>query len=249
MSHHPTQQTDPVVNALTQDQIDDLEAKFSDWQTTINLCCVATAILFLFATHFLLKFATQTLATSDGIPGLHILSQPAIWWFFPSIGALSLSFEIVLQAWSIFIARKTVNLYSDWAARQPKKTKNGITYYDSRKWCRWLALLIALPIGALTALALREHITFAEDGMHQYGFAFVAPKIYPYSQIRQVSQVDGVLGKHNKFIPRPYVVIYFADGYRWSQEDWDDTTQGITDELDATLTAHTELSFFHFHNL
>jgi hypothetical protein len=85
--------------------------------------------------------------------------------------------------------------------------------------------------------------------MHEYGYAFSAPKIYPYSQIRRVIQVDGVLGKHDKFIPRPYVAIDFTDGYRWSQDSWDDTSQGITDALDATLTAQTNLHFFNLHVL
>jgi len=249
VSLYPPQQLEPHPSGLTKDQLDDLEASFSDWQNTINASCAATAVLFLLATHFLLNFCSEALANSDGLSGLHILYQQFIWWFFPGLGAISLSFEIVLQVWSIFVSRKIVNIYAEWAARQPKKTKTGVTYYDSRKVFRWIALILTLPVGILTLLALRMHTTFAEDAMHEYGYAFTAPATYSYSKIRRVSQVDGVLGKHEKFIARPYDVIDFVGGHRWSQDQWDDTTPGITESLDATLLARTNLSFFHFHVL
>ena len=243
MSNHPAPQITLHPSGLSQDQIDDCEAKFSSWQNFVNLCCAATAVLFLVGTRYALLFASRALANSDGLSGLHIHYQQDLWWFFPTIGAVSLSFEIVLQIWSLFIGRGIVNLYVEWAARQPKRYRGGETYYDSRKLFRWFTLVLALPIGILTVLALRAHTTFAEDGMHEYDYAFAAPKIYTYSQMRQVAQVDGVLSKHYKFIPRPYVVIDFADGHRWSQHNWDDSTLGLTAALRAKLKEHTSLPF------
>jgi hypothetical protein len=249
MSFHPPPQLSQHPSGLSQDQIEDLEAKFFGWQTIVNLSCVATAVLFLFGSHFLLTDVSRLLAISDGLSGLHIHYQQAIWWFFPAIGAFSLSFEIVLQAWSVFASRRIVGLYADWAARQPKRARSGSTiYYDSRKRCRHMALLLALPVGVGTGLALNMHTTFANDGMHEYGYAFAAPKIHPYDQIRRVIQVDGVQGKHG-FISKPYDVLDFADGYRWSQHAWDDSSPGITEALDDTIQAHTNLSFLHAHVL
>jgi hypothetical protein len=250
VSPYPQQQLDSHPAGLTKDQLDDLESNFSIWQPLVNGCCVVTGLIILFGTRDILVWAHYALASSDGVQGLHIYYQQAIWWFFPGIGAVSLSFEIVLQIWSIFAGRKVVGLYSDWAARQPKKNRGGgVSYYDTRKWCRWIALLVALPAGMLSLLALRMHTTFAEDGMHEYGYAFAAPGVYTYPEIIRVTQVDGVLGKHNAFIPRPFDVIDFANGHHWSQHDWDDTTEGITDKLDATLLAHTKLPFFRLRNL
>jgi len=246
---NPPPQITHYPSGLSQDQIDDLEAKFSDWQTLVNISCVATAFLFFLGTHLLLTYASRSFANSDGLSGLHILYQQAIWWFFPGLGAFTLSFEIVLQVWSIFTSRWIVNLYVEWAARQPKRYRGDDVYYDSRTLYRWITLFIALPVGIATALALNMHTTFADDGMHEYGYAFASPKFYSYSQIREVIQVEGVLGKHNAFIPGPYDVIDFTDGYRWSQHNWDDSTHGVTDALDATLTTHTNLSFLHAHFL
>jgi hypothetical protein len=159
--HHPPQQLDLHPSGLTQDQSDDLEAKFSGWQNTVNLSCAATPVLFLLGTRFLLLYISRALANSDGLSGLHIHYQQVIWWFFPGFGAVCLSFEIVLLIWSLFIGCGIVNLYVEWAARQPKRSRGGETYYDSRKLYRWMTLLVALPIGIGTVLALNMHTTFA----------------------------------------------------------------------------------------
>jgi hypothetical protein len=243
LSHHPREETVAHPSGLTQDQIDDLEAQFCTQQTIVNLCCIPSGLAFLFLTHACLIAISQHLIQSDGVPGYHIAYQPVFYWFLPGFGALSLCFEITLQIWAMFVGHTVVNLYSEWDSRQPKRSRGGIVYYDVRKILRWFTVLLVIPIGILSSLALNMHTTFGEDGMHEFGYAFAMPKVHSYAQIRQVAHVHGVFGKHGRFIDRPYCVVDFADGHRWNQNDWDDSSASTARAIEAVLAAQTHLPF------
>ena len=227
---------------LTKDQIEDLEAKFAEQQTIINLCCIFSGLAFLFLTHALLVEGYRWLERADGIAGYKIPYQTAIWWFFPGFGALCLCFEITLQVWAIFAGCNVVELYVEWDSRQPKKSRGRIVYYDARKILRWLALVIALPIGIFTTLALNMHATFSADGVHEFGYAFAKPSFHSYRDIRRITRVDGIWGKHSKFIPRPSLVLDFTDGNRWSQARWDDSRSEIEVSLATMLQRKTQVA-------
>ncbi len=233
MGNHPS--------GLTDDQIDNLEAKFATQQTFVNLSCIPTGIAFALFTHAALAAASQWFSRSDGLTGYRVPYQSVIWWFFPGFGALCLCFEISLQIWALFVGHTTVNLYSEWDSRQPKKARGGIAYYDSRKVLRWFTVVIAIPIGILSGLALRMHTTFSDDGIHEYGYAFAAPVFHSYADLRRTTLLQGVRSKHGKVIDRPSYVLDFADGYRWSQTNWDDSAKGIQISLATILRQHSSL--------
>lgn len=235
MSYHHDSLLEPHSSGLTKDQIEDLDARFATQQTIVNLCCIPSGLAFFFFSHACLVAINQWLIKADGISGYRVACQPVIWWFFPGFGALSLCFEITLQIWALFVGHKIVDLYSDWDSQQPKQSRGGIVYYDARKWLRWMALLVALPIGILTALALNMHTTFGEDGIHEFGYAFSTPKQHSYANLRRITLLRGAYDKHGKFFNRPTVVLDFADGHRWSQSNWDvskDSWRGLLTALD-----------------
>jgi hypothetical protein len=233
MENHPS--------GLTDDQIYNLEAQFAGQQTLINLSCIPTGIAFVFLAHAALIAANRWFINSDGITGYRVPYQPVIWWFFPGFGALCLCFEISLQIWALFVGHTTVNLYSEWDSRQPKKARGGIAYYDARKVLRWFTVLIAIPIGILSGLALRMHTTFSNGGIHAYGYAFAAPVFHSYADLRRVTLLQGVRSKHGKLIDRPSYVLDFADGHRWSQTNWDDSAKSIQRSLATILSQHSNL--------
>jgi hypothetical protein len=233
MESHPS--------GLTEDQIENLEAQFAAQQTIVNLCCIPAGLAFFFVAHTLIAAFSQSLMNSDGIFGFPVPYQSVIYWVFPGFGVLSLCFEITLQIWALFVGHTTVNLYADWDSRQPKKSRGGITYYDARSALRWLSLVITLPIGILSGLALNMHTTFGDDCIHEFGYAFGAPRIYPYAAVRQVTHVHGVFNKHSKLVARPYCVIDFADGHRWNQNNWDASSAATERTIQAVIEKHTSL--------
>lgn len=228
-------------SGLTRDQVEDLEAQFPVQQTYVNLSCFLSGLAFALVTHFVLVKASQSLIASDGIGGYHIPYQSYIWWFFPGFGALCLCFEITLQVWAIFVGRRVVNLYSEWDSRQPKKSRGDIVYYDARKVLRWFTLLIVLPVGIFSGLALNMHTTFGDDGIHEFGYAFAAPVFHSYSDVQDITLIRGKYDKHGKFFERPYFVVGFADGHSWIQSDWDDTASSVGG-LKAVLTQKSHIS-------
>ena len=244
MRRHHLALTEQDPSGLTQDQIEDLEAEFASKQTIINIACLPIGIAFLLLAHAALVSLSQFMVDSDGIAGYRVPYQVSIWWLFPGFGAICLCFEIALQIWALFAGPAIVNLYCRWESKQPKKTRyGGVTYYDTRKTLRWLALLIGLPVGILTALALNMHTTSGDDGLTEFGYAFKAPVFHRYSEIRGITVARGVFGKHGKFIAKPSFVLDFVDGHRWSQRDWDDSRRSIQMELSGILTDKTNLPF------
>jgi hypothetical protein len=241
LAHHHPSSIEANPSGLSNNPINDLETQFAEQQTIVNLCCIPSGLAFLLLTHTLLVESFQFLERADGIPGYKITYQPVIWWFFPGFGALCLCFEITLQIWTLFVGRNVVDLYSEWDSRQPKKSRGGIVYYDARKVLRWFSLLIALPIGIFSGLALNMHTTFGEDGIHTFGYAFAAPVFHSYDEIRDITLVQGKYDKHGKFFERPFFVLGFADGHHWLQSDWDDTATSMERSLSAILVQKTHI--------
>ena len=233
MENHPS--------GLTDDQIDDLEAQFAGQQTLVNLSCIPSGIVFALLAHAALVAISHTLMNSDGLVGYRVPSLAVIWWFFPGFGALCLCFEISLQVWALFVGHRTVDLFSEWDSRQPKKSLYGIAYYDARKVLRWCTVLVAIPIGILCGLAFRMHTTFSDDGIHEFGYAFAAPVLHRYSDLSRITLLQGILDHHNKFEERPSFVLDFADGYRWSQAERDDSAKNIQRTLTTILRQHSSL--------
>ncbi len=185
------------------------------------------------------------LIAHDGVSGFRIPYQPVIWWFLPGFGGLCLCFEISLQVWSLFVGKKTMDLYNAWDSRQPKSYRGSVGYYDSRKWLRWFTLLLCLPIAVLTTLALNMHTSFAGDGIYEFGFAFKRPVFHGYLDLRRIAIVSGYRsGRHKEWIGMASVVLDFSDGHRWEQSKYDeDRSVSNLDQIEKILRARTSMEF------
>jgi hypothetical protein len=89
------------------------------------------------------------------------------------------------------------------------------------------------------------HTTFSDDGIHEFGYAFAAPVLHRYSDLSRITLLQGILNRHNKFEERPSFVLDFADGYRWSQAEQDDSARNIQSTLTNLLDKHTNLPISH----
>lgn len=201
-------------NAPTSEELD---SKFESIKWIVWTGMVVVGILFAWSTHALLVWTASYLAHRDGPADFQLLAPKVIWWFFPGFAALALSWEITLQLWSLFGNRAEANLFSDW-------TNNSSKYagMDSRKILRWLALIIALPIGVLSALNLNSHAIAGPNEIRDCGYAFADCKTYPYSEARRLTTIRGFRDRNGKFVSMEGIIIDFADGRRWSSTDRED---------------------------
>ncbi|MBS1805762.1 MAG: hypothetical protein JST28_20670 [Acidobacteria bacterium] len=198
---------------------EDLEERFMPLRGRVIGGMIAVGGLFAIASWCTLSKTNIWLSRLDGPADFVFLPQTAIWWFFPAFGALSLSWELTLQAWALFGDRKTVNLFSDWTNQSP--TFWGASYgMDSRRVLRWMSLVVLLPIFVFTALALNMHATITRQRIQDCGYAFKPCSVYRMADLRRVTQIDGFQTRDGKITHRAGLVFDFADGRRWSTADW-----------------------------
>lgn len=208
---------------------------------------IVIGICFGLASYFALTGINRILATFDGPSQFRFFPKSAIWWFFPGFGALSLCWEITLQLWSIFAGRNYVNFFSDWTNNSTQFWGGGGAYagIDSRKVLRWMSLLITLPIGIFTILALNMHTVMSEDGIRECGYAFKPCAVHPYATIRRITKTEGRENRDGRFIAAPAIVLDYSDGRRWSSDNWRGTQASAYPALLDFLGMKTHLNFEH----
>jgi hypothetical protein len=217
--------------------IADLTNRFGGTQWIVGSSMVLVGVLFFFSTHAIFVWLNQHFAAADGPAEFTLWPQNAIWWFFPGFGALALSWEIVLQLWSDLGNRENAQLYNYWSVQ-----KSG---FNATKLLRWMALLIALPIGILTALALPMHAALRQDDIRDCGYAFASCKTFRYADARRITMIDGFRDREGKLTKRAGIVIDFADGRRWSSADIGDFSDGVNPVFAEFIEKKTHLPLDH----
>lgn len=213
---------------------EDQAARFRSTRWIVGFSMAVTGILFAFSAHALLVRLNRYLANADGPAHFRQWPQSAIWWFFPGFGAICLCWEIVLQLWSRFGNHQTAALYSDWT--------NQSAGFDSRRVLRWMALLIALPIGVLTALALSVHTSLRDSDIRECGYAFARCKTYPYDAATRMTMIEGFRTRDGKLSERAGIVIDFQDGRRWSSADMSEFGHMVDPSMTEFLQQKTHLT-------
>jgi hypothetical protein len=139
---------EPKVALSSVDQYEDLAARLRKMQPIVNACTTITFVAFLFGVHALLIFLNARLAALDRNALFTFLPGPSNWWGFPLVGAISLSWEITLQIWSLLGHRATANEYREWGKTAPLIFRGHIFALNLQKFFQWVAMFIALPVGA-----------------------------------------------------------------------------------------------------
>jgi len=104
-----------------------------------------------------------------------------------------------------------------------------------------MALIIVLPIGFLTVLALPMHTTLRPQEIHDCGYAWVGCKTFEYSKAVRMTRIEGFRDRDGKLHARAGIVLDFADGQRWSSADIGDFSKSVDPALSAYLREHTGL--------
>jgi hypothetical protein len=108
-----------------------------------------------------------------------------------------------------------------------------------------MTLLIALPIGVFTVLALPVHAALRQQDVRDCGYAWAACKTFEYSKVVRMTQIEGFRDRNGKLHHRAGIVLDLADGRRWSSADIGDFTKNVDPAISAYLIAHIPLPLDH----
>ncbi len=231
-------QTNPEIGDYS---LAELDSRFGIEKWIVPLCMVAVGTIFAVGTHVVFAWLNRHLAAADGPTEFRLLPQSAIWWFFPGFGALALSYEIVLQAWSFLRNPKDPDMYNRWWKEKSASRGGRYAGLDSRKVLRKLALIITLPVGALTVLALPMHTSLLQHDIRDCGYAFAPCRTYSYAEARRMTMIEGFRGRDGKLTRRAGIVLDFSDGRSWSSADTGDFQKKIDSAFAKFLTEKTQL--------
>jgi hypothetical protein len=223
---------------LPEAQLFALDARFRRTQWVVGVSLIVVAVAFVSTTHHILVSLNRYLAESDGAEtSLRLWPQSAIWWFFPGFGALALCWEITLQLWSAFGQADTVRSYRLWS--------DGRAGFDRTRILRWMAVVIAAPIGVFTVLALPMHTALRDQDIRVCGYAWAECRTLKYSGAVGMTLVEGFRDRDGKLHPRAGIVLDLADGRRWSSADIGDFRNSVDPALAAFLVERTGLPLEH----
>jgi len=225
----PARRTDPRSQFDANGDVEDFTS--ANW--AVYGVMVVVGVAFAFLSHRALVAANRHFAEADGPAVFRLLPQPAIWWFFPGFGALCLSWDITLLLWAIFGDRNRVVRFIDWTSERAG--------FDSTRALRWMALLIAMPIGVATLLAIPIHSTLRNNDIVVGHFASLTRQFLPYSQARRLVLVDGFRDRSGKFTPKAGMIVDFNDGSRWSSSANRDFKSEVDPGLPEFLQGKTGL--------
>ena len=194
---------------------------------------VLMMVAILFTGHAVLVWLNREFALADGPAAIRLFPQMAIWWFLPGFAASCLSYEIVVQLWSLTKGRGSVESFD--------REKSEDAGFDSRRLLRWMVLVVVLPIGLLTVLALPKHASLGPDVISEHGYGFKGKRVFRYADARRLTAIDGFRNRDGKFIARAGLVLNFVGGSSWSSADWGDFQKSIDPQLADFLVAKTGL--------
>lgn len=247
----PMKQAETMVREPSIDNLDnrnreepsfeELDDRFRKMVWPFNLSMSAIGLVFAWGTHALLVWINHTLAVADPSAVFRELPDQTIWWFFPGFGALALSYELTLQLLARWKGRREADFYSRWSNEKTAMRGGKYAGMDSRKVLRWLAVIVALPIGVATVLALPMHVSIGPNAIRYCGYAFKPCKVYPYSDARRIAIVAGFRDSDGKFSSQPGVVIDFRGGRRWSSADMGSFPNSVYPNLVGFLQEKTHL--------
>lgn len=215
----------------------DLEQQFRVTKWIFGSAMTVFAVLFALCFHGLLVWLNRYYSFAKSADGLRLWPQEAIWWFLPAFAAVSLCYELTLLVWAVFSNRDRVALYESWSS-----SRSG---FNGRKVLLWMALIVVVPIGVLTGLALPMHATLRETDIIDCGYAFAGCQTYTYTDARRLTRIDGFRDRDGKLTERAGVVVDFADGRRWSSAEWGDFKRSVDPALTDWLQRRTGLSLLH----
>jgi hypothetical protein len=212
---------------------EDLDFRFNNVQWLVGAGMVVIGVLFAYGSNAALLKTNRFLTSLDGPANYWIRPQSAIWWFFFGFGAVTLSWEFVLQVWARFGNRDEANLY-----RYCSNHKLGL---DATKLLRGMAILIARPVGIFTVLALPIRTALRQSGIKDCGYAFAPCKLCRYARARRITAIERYRDRDGKLNRSAGILVDFSDGRRWSSANEGDLSKSFDPDFAMVLATKTNL--------
>jgi hypothetical protein len=221
---------------------DELYERFKPLSIKAQLLLLVVMGLFAVSTWFILSRTNQLIASLNATQAIHLLPEPALWWFFPGFGALTCSWEITLQILGIFIERNTLDELNDWMNNNTRGwIQSRYTGMDARRVLRWMAICVALPILLFVLLALPMHANVGPDNIHDCGYAFKTCSVYSLADVVRVTEISGFRDNSGKLLNRAGLILDFKDSRRWSSAQWGDWKSTVDPALKEFVVLKTGL--------
>jgi hypothetical protein len=209
-------------------------SRFSRLQWLIGGVMIVVAILFGLISYEAFVWINRDLA-ARGAPSIFlILPDRWIWFFFPLFGAICLTWELTLRLWILLGDGSQARKYETWS--------NSKTGFNATRVLRLMTIVIALPIGLATVLALPIHTSFNIAGLTIGHFGTLTPRYHSYADVRGITVTQGIRLRDGSLQKRPAIVLDFADGDRWSSADNRDPQPEIDPALLNFLKTNTDLT-------
>src|SRR4029077_1975899 len=210
-----------------------LDERFQTTQYFVAIGILLLIVVIAWAGYQLLLNVNLHFARAEGPAHFILLPSSAIWWFLPGFCALTFAWDVALFIWACFGNSEDARRYAEWTDR-----KAG---FNAGRLLHWIALIVVLPIGILTLLALPLHTTLHEDELRIREYASLSPHHYRYSDAQRMSVIKGLRLRNGTFRSRAAIEVDFSDGRKWSSADNRDFVRFVDPDLVAFLHQKTGL--------
>jgi hypothetical protein len=193
----------PATPDLTLDHYDRPEGKRLP-TGTFSAITIAVGLTLAVGGFFGLRAINHLFAKSDGPTLAQALPNSALWWFLPGFAALTVP-------WPLTIAVLRRSSYHEDAAyiEFEASSKSG---FDCCRVMAGMNLFLVLPIAIFTLLALPERLTLTDQEILWTHYASLRPEVYRYTDIVQLTMVDGYRLRDGSFKEHKDFLIDFKDG-------------------------------------
>jgi hypothetical protein len=107
---------------------------------------------------------------------------------------------------------------------------------------KWLTIVIVLPIGFFTILAIPMHLSIANSEIRVGHYASLRTESFPYSQAKKAIMVHGSRDRNGVFTARQDLFLDFADSRRLDVNAAGDGGSHISDGVVQLLLSKTGLN-------
>jgi hypothetical protein len=187
---------------------------------------------------FLLKTANHLWAEADGVAILRLFPTSAIWFFLPGFAAIAIPWPL-----TVWLLRRNGRTDEADSIEVASDARGGGV--NSFKVMKWLCIGVVGPIAFFTMLAIPMHLSIAESEVRVGHYASLKTEVFPLSQAKRATLVDGYRLRDGSFQQKRDLYIDFIDGRRLDVNAAGDGGSQIDDTTVELLLAKTGLQASH----
>ena len=186
---------------------------------------------------FVFRGANHIWAAADGAAILRLYPSAVIWSFLPGFAAISIPWPL-----TVWLLRRTGRFDEAESIVSDSSEKAG---FDSFTAIKWLSIWLVGPIAWFTILAFPIHLSIAETEIRVGRYASFRTEVFPLSQVRRATLVDGYRLRDGSFQKKRDLYMDFADGRRLDVNAAGDGGTQVSDAVVELLQASSGMHASH----